>query len=73
MFCWALAVGTGIGVIYGLDIPRFLETGEPKSMATNIAYGSLHRLAWGFALAWMVFACVKGYGGTVHHCTLNDS
>ena len=62
-WCWLTAFGIGIGVVYGLKVHDFILTGEPKSEATNIAYGSLHRLAWGLALAWVVFACVKGYGG----------
>lgn len=30
---------------------------------TQVTYGGLHRLAWGAALAWVVYACHHGYGG----------
>ena len=33
------------------------------SSAASIAYYGLHSLVWGLALAWVVFACTKGYGG----------
>ena len=26
-------------------------------------YGSLHRFFWALALAWIVVACINGYGG----------
>lgn len=31
--------------------------------AVSILYGGLQRLAWGLAIAWLVFACHMGYGG----------
>lgn len=33
---------------------------------TRLTYGGLHRLAWGAALGWLVFACHNGYGGVVN-------
>ncbi|XP_068082889.1 nose resistant to fluoxetine protein 6 [Anabrus simplex] len=30
------------------------------------AYGGLHRLVWGAAVAWLVFACHTGHGGIVN-------
>lgn len=29
-------------------------------------YQGFSRIAWGVALAWIVFACVKGYGGAIN-------
>lgn len=60
---WVVAAGTGFAVVYGLNLPHIVETLDLPSKAENIFYGSFHRLAWGCALAWMVWACVSGYGG----------
>ena len=35
----------------------------PYEVMTQVVYGGGHRLAWGAVLAWVVFACHKGYGG----------
>jgi len=62
---WLMAVVMGMGVVYGpnVDGRAFTDPQALTSPAKNILYGGLHRLAWGLALAWMVWACVKGYGG----------
>ena len=62
---WTLAIGTGIAVVFGMDVPARYDEGRMPSEVTNAFYGSLHRLAWGLALSWVVWACSKGYGGTV--------
>ncbi len=52
-----------LAVIYGL-IPYLDETAVPAIDPTvSLFYGSLHRTAWAMAVAWMVYACTKGYGG----------
>jgi hypothetical protein len=62
---WVLATATAIAVLYGADVGKvfFVDLSLYTNEAKNIAYGGLHRLAWGLSMAWMVWACVKGYGG----------
>lgn len=62
---WAAAFATALAVLYGLDYPRMLGTGTyyPLSPAATAMYGGMHRLAWGLCIAWVIFACSRGYGG----------
>jgi hypothetical protein len=39
-----------------------LEIPEMNDVA-RVSYGSLHRFAWATVVAWIVFACIHGYGG----------
>ncbi|KAF0307440.1 Nose resistant to fluoxetine protein 6 [Amphibalanus amphitrite] len=58
---WLTASLTACLIVYGLfDQP----TVPPQ--ATNIIYPMLSRTAWSVCLAWVVFACVTGYGGVVN-------
>ena len=65
MWAWLAALSIGFTIIYGLNIPkRFSGFEEVQlSAAANAIYGGFHRLAWALALAWIVFACCRGYGG----------
>ena len=36
--------------------------GRPFNTAENIIYGTFSRFVWGLALAWVIYACNKGYG-----------
>lgn len=61
---WLLALGTSIGLIYGVNFPKiFDEMKDFHSQAEHTIYGVVTRLVWGIVLAWVVWACVKGYGG----------
>ena len=60
------AVAIGLAVIYGLNEPRRVGIGQvavPLTKVENAMYGGLHRMAWAFALSWVIFACCRGYGG----------
>jgi len=57
-----VAFVTGYLVIYGLNLPKINE-GNPVSPEVDYIYGGFHRLAWGMAVGWVVFACCRGYGG----------
>ena len=60
---WIVAAAIALAVLYGL-IPYMQITNKDElPSAISITYGSLHRFAWGISIAWVIFACVTGYGG----------
>ncbi|XP_078606530.1 nose resistant to fluoxetine protein 6-like isoform X2 [Branchiostoma floridae x Branchiostoma japonicum] len=61
---WLAATGIGLGVVYGLY--NHLTEGVVLSRPVAVMYLTVHRTAWGLALAWVVFACVNGYGGIIN-------
>ena len=58
---WTLAIGMGLSIVYGL-VP-YLHQEVDMPTAVDMSYGPLHRFVWAIALAWLIFACLKGYGG----------
>ena len=63
---WILATSLGLAVVYGLT-PYLDETKVPViNQWVRVSYASLHRLSWSFAVGWVIFACVHGYGGPVN-------
>jgi len=62
MIAWTMAFIVGYLVVYGLNLPDYFA-GNLPSKAVNAVYGGFHRLAWGMALSWVIFACCRGYGG----------
>ena len=63
LWCWSVAFATGMAVIYGLNLPKTITGEKVLSVAANAIYGGWYRLAWGLAVAWVAFACCRGYGG----------
>ena len=66
---WILASGLGMAVIFGLQTNKVLASGltdSPSNLASAI-YAGGSRLAWSLAVAWVIFACCRGYGGTDMH------
>jgi len=60
---WMLATASALAVQYGM----FEETnGNPVSTEVAALYNSLHRITWGAAVCWVIFACANGYGGFVN-------
>ncbi len=59
---WALAAACNLAVLYGL-VHYGAGVLNPPPKDINAAYAALNRTAWGLGLAWVVFACARGYGG----------
>jgi len=58
---WYVATGLGVSVVYGIYTVT-KKGGRPFNQAENIIYGTFSRFTWGLALAWVVYACHRGYG-----------
>ena len=60
---WCLAIGGGLGVVYGVNFSNFYNGGREKSPAENAIYQGVHKYVWGLSCGWVIFAGAKGYGG----------
>lgn len=63
-FGWTASTGIALAVIFGIH-PWFDPTVEISKVA-GYFYVGLGRFAWGVVIAWIIFACLKGYGGVVN-------
>lgn len=60
---WTLSSMTMTAIVLGL-YPYLDELEVPKiNIFVTVLYGALHRAAWALAVAWMIIACMHGYGG----------
>ncbi|XP_068725527.1 nose resistant to fluoxetine protein 6-like [Montipora capricornis] len=62
---WIVATALGVTVVYGI-YNSTKKGGTPFNKAENITYGTFSRFTWGVALAWVIYACNKGYGSLVN-------
>ncbi|XP_071493571.1 nose resistant to fluoxetine protein 6-like [Diadema antillarum] len=60
---WLAAAATGLAVVYGLQ-GEF--NGKPLTTVENALYMAFAHLGWACAMAWVIFACVSGYGGWIN-------
>ena len=75
MLGWILAAACNLAVVYGLVHynGNFLT---PMPLGLSAFYQTCARTAWGLGLAWVIFACCRGYGGRLlfeRHCGQNHS
>ena len=60
---WTLSAAVGLAIVYGL-YPYVDPSKVPEvSSLLKMTYGPLHRTAWACVIAWIIFACSRGYGG----------
>lgn len=58
-----LSTVVGLAVLYGMS--PYLDPSQVPEIdpAVKMTYGPLHRTAWGMVIAWIIYACSRGYGG----------
>lgn len=64
---WIVTLVTTSGVLFGLTEYNTFTGAHEYDAAVSILYGGFTHLAWGVAVAWVVFACHMGYGGEWGH------
>lgn len=62
---WLMALAMLFAVIFAL-YPNNQPNANPLTHLEGAFYLSLSRIAWPIALAWIVFACINGYGGPIN-------
>ena len=64
---WILAAAVGLLVVFGLKDIRKTSAPEAPSytMLEAVLYEGFAKTGWSLSLAWVAFACSKGYGGLV--------
>ena len=60
---WSIAITLAMLVVYG-PYSMYKKGGKPFNLAENVTYGTFSRTAWAVAVAWVVYACQAGYGGS---------
>lgn len=61
---WMSSTAICLAVLYGIH-PWYDVTKEIPPVAGYL-YAGLNRFAWAVAICWIIFACIKGYGGPVN-------
>ncbi|PAA75921.1 hypothetical protein BOX15_Mlig017575g3, partial [Macrostomum lignano] len=65
LLCWAIAAAGGLALLY-LVQGQIADTGPPLTLQQVTVYWSFLRPGFALCVAWVVFACVYGYGGPVN-------
>ncbi|CAG2058140.1 unnamed protein product [Timema podura] len=61
---WVTSLLIQTAVIFGAY--RLIQADYKYNVVEATLYGGLHRFAWALSVAWLVFACAKGYGGFIN-------
>ncbi|XP_062124806.1 nose resistant to fluoxetine protein 6-like isoform X1 [Drosophila sulfurigaster albostrigata] len=59
---WIVSLAMLFASLFAL-YPAAQWSAEPLTMGEQAAYYTLSRIAWPLGICWVVFACMKGYGG----------
>lgn len=59
---WCVAIILALSVVYG-PYKSYKKNPVPFTKLENVMYGTFSRFAWGLALAWVIYACHRGFGG----------
>ncbi|CAG7831908.1 unnamed protein product, partial [Allacma fusca] len=64
---WSLSTVFALTIIYsGIYYFDPKNSEETFTSFHAAAFAGLERTIWGFCIAWVIFACVSGYGGWVN-------
>lgn len=61
---WSISIGTILSIIFGVYSLQQLD--YHSTDLESAFYESFSRVCWAISLAWIVFACIHGYGGPVN-------
>lgn len=62
---WLMSIGTILAIIFGQYPLQQIDAKE--NLIRDAFYESCSRVTWCVALGWIIFACVKGYGGIINY------
>ena len=60
---WVVSIALGLMIVYGL---KDYYVGPGMTITMSAFYTAFARIAWGMAVAWVIFTCHTGYGGPVN-------
>ncbi|XP_043244571.1 uncharacterized protein LOC122393052 [Amphibalanus amphitrite] len=63
---WTVSALTACCIVYGMYEYSTVPALAVPSRSVAIIYGSMNRPVWAMCLAWVVIACVHGYGGFIN-------
>lgn len=67
---WSVAIGwllsTGLVLTVMFAIQPWMNPENTIPEVAGFFYSSFHRFCFGLSISWVIFACIKGYGGLVN-------
>lgn len=69
ILAWAASLSVVFSVIFGPYESQ--QPGYESTVFEAATYDAFTRVAWGFALSWIIFACHHGYGGVINEFLSN--